>query len=562
MQTVRAQTTPQTMQPTTLPQSDIESKTADQIKELQKANRILQKKLSRSERTRAEMEQENQIRENMLKRLLLEAEAQSATLTEAKAAADNANSAKSEFLANMSHELRTPLNGILGYAQILKHSDDLSTENQQGVEVIYQCGSHLLTLINDILDLSKIEARRMDLNLTEFSLAAFLQGVAEMCQIRAAQKNIEFIYKADAPLPRAIGADEKRLRQVLINLLGNAIKFTDQGSVLFQVESVATSEHPCLRFSIRDTGVGMSAEQTQRIFQPFEQVGDKSRKSEGTGLGLAISTRIVKLMGSKLVVKSELGKGSHFSFDMAVGAIATLTEDELATGEFTNQSGRISGYMGTTRTLLIIDDRPENLSVLRNLLTPLGFNIIEAEDGQRGLEMAQTRYPDLIVTDIAMPKLDGLSLIETLRQLSDFADTPILASSASVFEADQRRSLAVGANDFLSKPVYEETLLRLLQKHLHLSWQRSEPNQYQLERSLASKEKGLSTSAPAPSTDELNSLYMFARQGDLDAVLVEAKTLQAHYPQFAQSVTAFAEGFQLKELLSLLEKHTQSQTGP
>ncbi|PZO20566.1 MAG: hypothetical protein DCF25_06395 [Leptolyngbya foveolarum] len=433
MQTVRVNTTLQNMRhmhSTPLPKSsiepDIEPETANEIKVLQKANRILQKKLSRSERTRAEMERENQERENMLKRLLLEAEAQSASLTEAKAAADNANSAKSEFLANMSHELRTPLNGILGYAQILKHSDDLSRENQKGVEVISQCGSHLLTLINDILDLSKIEARRMDLHLTEFSLGTFLQGVAEMCQIRATQKNIEFVYEANALLPKSVCADEKRLRQVLINLLGNAIKFTDQGSVLFRVESATNSKHSLLKFSIRDTGVGMTAEQTQRIFQPFEQVGDDSRKAEGTGLGLAISTRIIELMGSELMVRSELGKGSHFSFSMAIGALEVLTDEELALREITSQLGQS-------------------------------------------------------------------------------------VSATVVF------SEAKGLNPSALTPTADEK---------------------------------------APSIAELASLQVFAQQGDLDAVLAEAQTLQDRYPQFIQSVITLAEDFRLKALLNLLGKHT------
>ncbi|BDA72709.1 hypothetical protein CAL7716_068750 [Calothrix sp. PCC 7716] len=240
----------------------------------------------------------------------------------------------------MSHELRTPLNRILGYAQILNRSNTWGDKEKKGVEIIYQCGSHLLTLINDVLDLSKIEARKLELYPRALHLPSFLQGVVEICRIRAEQKGLEFIYTADTKLPEGIEADEKRLRQVLINLLGNAIKFTDKGSVIFNVETLTNSALSTqnsalikLRFQIQDTGVGIALDEIEAIFKPFEQVGSIARTSEGTGLGLSISSKIVNLMDSQIQVKSQLGVGSNFFFDVDLPVVTNWVKDTMSYSE-------------------------------------------------------------------------------------------------------------------------------------------------------------------------------------------------------------------------------------
>ncbi|MGL4378598.1 MAG: ATP-binding protein, partial [Microcoleaceae cyanobacterium] len=392
-----------------------------------------------------------------------------------KQMADDANHAKSEFLANMSHELRTPLNGILGYAQILMRDQNLPERQRNGLAIIQQCGSHLLTLINDILDLAKIEAQKMELRPNEFHLMGFLQTIREICRIKAEQKGITFISQFDPTLPVSVQGDEKRLRQVLINLLGNAVKFTDTGHVTFKVGVIDSSTIEPetntfnalakIRFQIQDTGVGMSEEQMQKIFTPFEQVGDIKRMAEGTGLGLAISSKIVQQMGSQVRVTSQLGAGSQFWFDLDLPGTS-----EFALKPTFELKGTIVGFTGNKRKILVVDDHWENRSVIINLLTPVGFEVFDATNGAEGLEKVNELRPDAIITDLVMPVMDGFELLRRLRNSDQLKELIVIVSSASVFETDQYKSLDAGANAFLPKPVQISELFELLQRLLDLSW--------------------------------------------------------------------------------------------
>ncbi|MEG4326459.1 PAS domain-containing protein, partial [Microcoleus sp. herbarium5] len=461
----------------------------------------------------------------------------------AREAAEAASRAKSEFLANMSHELRTPLNGIMGYAQILQRSKVLNEEERSRIDVIYQCGSHLLTLINDILDLSKIEAQKVELMPTDFHFPAFLQGVAEMSRIRAEIKGIHFHFPSSPELPIGIRADEKRLRQVLFNLLSNAIKFTDEGSVTFIV-SFATEGK--IRFEVRDTGTGIAQEQLEAIFQPFEQVGDRRRQTEGTGLGLAISQRIVELMGSTIQVQSEMNVGSIFWFDVSLPQA-----DEWVKTSQIDHHGQIIGIKDCQPKIVVIDDKWANRSVINNLLSPIGFEVFEANDGLEGWEKILEVQPDLIVTDLLMPELDGFEVIKRVRESENFKDTVIIVSSASVFETDQYRSLEAGGNAFIPKPIQATELLQKLQQYLDLEWV-YEANEEPL--AIASDTNELI----APPAKEMEMLYELAMKGNFLEIVKQAVLLEeidTQYIPFAKRLHQMAKDFQDEELLTFIESY-------
>ncbi len=465
----------------------------------------------------------------------------------AKEEADRANQAKSEFLANMSHELRTPLNGILGYAQIMYRAPDLN-QYRQGIAVIEQAGSHLLTLINDILDLSKIEARKMELLPQDFHFPSFLTGVAEIAKVRAENKGIVFEFYSEENLPNAIVADEKRLRQVLLNLLGNAIKFTDRGKVVFRVTqppSVILSTLR-IRFEIEDTGIGMSAEQLGKIFLPFEQVGSASRRGEGTGLGLAISRQIVQMMGSDIEVKSVLGEGSNFGFTIEVPR-----SDQWVSKVTLSQQGKMIGYTGERKTILIVDDNSVNRLVVSEVLKPLGFLVIEAQNGREGLEQLDEYAPDLVITDIVMPEMNGYEFTRTIREFYS-KKLPILASSASVSLSDQSLAIAAGCNDFLEKPVDLEKLFLALQKYLHFDWICDSYPESNQESSLDPEEQEMIL----PTPQELQRIYEAAKIGDIETIEAEVKTLRAvnrKYHFFCDRVCTLAAEFEDQTILQLIE---------
>ena len=507
------------------------------------------------------------------KNLEIKVDERTQELNKAMLAADAANQAKSEFLANMSHELRTPLNGILGYAQVLERSGNFSAKDLESVNIIYQCGSHLLLLINDILDLSKIEARQLELQPVDTDFSTFLQNVSEICRVRADQKSIQFNTIVDPQLPTIVQIDPKRLRQILINLLGNAIKFTEQGNVTFRIslvdqssiepeESELAETSLCrIRFQVEDTGIGISPECQQKIFLPFEQVNQEGSEPEGTGLGLAISQRIATLMGSQIQIQTRLGEGSVFWLEILVPAIANLEVQPLPLAE-----SKLVGIPQGAAQILIVDDDRHHCDVLLTLLKAAGFEVWIAHDGAQGFDLAVEHQPQVILLDLAMPQMNGFELMKRLQANLVTQTIPIVVSSASVFEIDRQHSLQAGAKSFLPKPLQIDDLLRALHTLLEVDWVYGSPSD-----SLPSV---ISSNPPSPqpiqslvlpSQEVLGQLYHLAMIGD---VLTIEETLGAieqgdsQLQPFGHEIRKLTVNYQTSKIRKLLKSLMTEESHP
>lgn len=450
---------------------------------------------------------------------------------------------RSQFLAQMSHELRTPLNGILGYAQIMKRGRNLDENQREGLNVIQESGEHLLTLINDILEFAKIDAGKMELNPSAMELERFLRTIISIISIKADQKQLKFITDISPDLPPWIHADERRLRQVLLNLLANAVKFTDQGYIRLNVKMNASDK---LCFEVADSGVGIHPEHRERIFHPFEQVGDVRYRVKGTGLGLPITKELLRLMGSDIHVESEPDKGSIFRFELPV----ELADPSYAS---TDTEGLITGYQGPRRTILVVDDVKINRAVLIDMLEPLGFELIEASHGQAAVEMMHKHHPDLILMDIAMPEMNGIEATRQIRQLPGGEEVPIIAISASASGQDEAASLAAGMDAFLSKPVEFEPLLKSIAQMLKIKW-------IQEQKQITLQEEELIVPPPEP---ELTTLHHLALQGSMRDIVQMAERLMdmdLAYKPFALMLIKLAKGFQSKAILAFVESHLHRET--
>jgi len=499
---------------------------------------------SNRERARQLAKANGDLRGEITERTKLETE-----LIDARDAAEAANRAKSVFLANMSHELRTPLNGVLGYAQMLKRNRDLSEWQAGAVNTIEQSGQHLLTLISDILDVSKIEAGKLELTCTAVCLPELLAGVTDTLCPKAEEKDLAFIFDLPDGLPPWVEADDKRLRQVLLNLLGNAVKFTDSGHVRFRIaHSAATPTHVRLRFEVEDTGIGIPTDKLEAIFEPFEQVSDPQRRSAGTGLGLSITANLVRLMGSQVHAESALGAGSRFWFDLSL----PLAEADQAES---NNSALVTGYAGPRRSVLIVDDTAANRDLLADALTFAGLEVQQATNGQEGLDQASLAPPDVILMDVMMPLMDGLEATRRIRKMLHLRQVPIIAISASVSPDDRARAVAAGANSFIGKPVDLRQLFREIGALLNLRWTQ--------DKTEASEEE---PGGPlvVPPQDEIRLLLELARAGNMRLIRRRAAELAARdrtFQPFANRLGQLAGNFDSKAILDLVCEHVDQERG-
>ena len=401
-----------------------------------------------------------------------------AALRQAKEAAEAANLAKSEFLANMSHELRTPLNAILGFSQLLSHDYTIQPKQRQYLDTINRSGEHLLILINDVLEMSKIDAGRVMLNPTDFDLHDGLESLEHMLRLRAENKGLNLAFELAAEVPQYITADDGKLRQVLTNLLGNAIKFTEAGRVVLRVTGTLANEASeseaarwRLLFAVEDTGPGIGPDELPHVFDAFVQTRTGRSAQEGTGLGLAISQQFVQLMGGELTAKSQLGQGSCFQFRIPV-----TTAQRPAKAKTESEHRRVVGLASDQPTyrILVADDLEENRRILVEILQPMGFDVREARDGQDALDICQQWEPQVIWMDIRMPVIDGLEATRRIKSMSRGAAPIIIAVTASAFEEDRAMVLEAGCDDFVRKPFKIGEVLSCLAKHLEVRYRYDE----------------------------------------------------------------------------------------
>ena len=395
-----------------------------------------------------------------------------------------ANQAKSQFLSNMSHELRTPLNVILGFTQLIARNRALDLQQQDYLDSINQSGEHLLNLINDILEMSKIEAGKVSLNPHDFDLYGLLEGIHTMFQFKAHSKGLVLaLHKAD-DLPQYVFADESKLRQVLVNLVGNAVKFTHSGGIQLRVrpdnpfisaqndeKGLAQQDSVTLHFEVEDTGPGVSAEDIKALFDPFVQIKNQTIHAEGTGLGLPISRKFVEMMGGEISLTSQVGVGSQFVF--SVNAKTARDRSLLFSKAHQTVIGLVANQ--PSYRILVVEDRPKNRQLLVDLLSPVGFEIKAARDGLEAVNVCESWQPALVWMDIRMPIMDGYEATRQIRSRASSQKPIVIALTGNAFISEQQRAIAAGCDDLVCKPFRTETIFEKIAEHLGVQYLYSEP---------------------------------------------------------------------------------------
>jgi PAS domain S-box-containing protein len=490
-------------------------------------------------------------------------------------AAEAANRAKSIFLANMSHELRTPLNVILGFTQLMIRGGALNSQQQEQLNTINRSGEHLLTLINDVLEMSKIEAGRITLNESDFDLHSLLDWLYQMFQIKAQSKRLKLTFEQTSDLPNYIRTDETKLRQVLVNLIGNAVKFTSQGGITLRVSwlpghdsgevnpdgnstQTPTQEPITLHFAVEDTGPGMAAEELDRLFKPFVQTDTGHKAQEGTGLGLAISQKFAQLMGGEITVQSTPDIGSLFQFHIEAEVVES---GKLLPSFAPRQVIGLAAGQGQYR-ILVVEDKPENRQILRELLTPVGFEVQEAVNGVEGIAQWQAGQPHLIWMDIRMPVMDGY---EATRQIKaacaeqEIEPPVIIALTGSVFEQDRQLALSVGCSDFVRKPFRAEEIFEKMTEFLGVQYVYADsPLLTTHHSSPQTGETALATATAnlaAMPSDWTQQLHQAAANVNSKLVLKLIEAIPQDQTSLATALTQLVDDFCFEEIVELTQRN-------
>ena len=473
-------------------------------------------------------------------------------LEDAKQAADAASRAKSNFLAHMSHEIRTPINAIMGFSQLMQRDDTLAPQQRQHLDVINRSGEHLLALITDVLEMSKIEAGRTTMNPTTFSLRSLLEDLELMFRMRTDSKKLTFALEGLGHIPQYVEGDEGKLRQILINLLGNAVKFTETGGIVLRIQTCREAAGSGIRLEaeVEDTGPGIPEDEQKDLFKPFQQARSGRLMRSGTGLGLAICKEFVTLMGGDISVVSRVGKGSLFKFHVQLG------QGEAGYAEKKPESHRVKCLRPgqPVRRILIADDEELNAAFLSKLLGEIGFETRQVTDGKKAIEEFQAWRPHLILLDMRMPEMDGCEAARRIRASEGGRDVKIVSVSASAFEENRQEALAAGADDFLTKPFREVVLFEKIERLLGVEYELSE-------KTTSEKDLARPTGRTALTADALAALpAKFTRglrdavvKADFDRMLGLIDGIDGRCGPAVHELRGLVERFEYNRLLDLLQ---------
>ena len=471
-------------------------------------------------------------------------------LKRARKMAESARMARNNFLANITHELRTPLNGILGYTQLLKRESSMLPKQMHAIDTIHECGEHLLTMINDVLDFSSIESQKFYIHPIVFDFSIVLKSIISIFRMKSLQKGILFYFEIDQNLPEKVIGDEKRLRQILLNLLSNAMKYTIKGHVLFRVKK----DNSHVLFEIEDTGIGISEDNIEKIFQPFQQIKDERIQHEGAGLGLSITRTIIRKMGSEISVKTRLGQGTTFKFKLE---LPEALNDDMVKEKDSNL--QITGYHGPVKKILIAEDIDKSRSFIREILEPIGFAIKEAVNGKEAIRIAYSFIPDLILMDLVMPAIGGIEATQKIRSIPTLKHTIIIAVSANISHETQQECFQAGCDDYITKPVQVSELIEVIQEHLEISWIQN-PSPVGTDNNLETKPPSPSYPIIFPPYEEIESMNKLVLSGKTTRLKNLIQKIEDHYPQcegFVKKVRQLLEDFRLEEIQVLINQRKE-----